>query len=329
MSTGDLWIFLAYFRGVKSPLRELSSALRQMARSEVRWERVREVHATPAPDDDPRLISAPPFEGSIELTNVRFDYNHDEPVLQGVNLDVSAGELVAIVGQTGSGKSTLVGLVAALYRPDSGSVLIDGVDLATVKSDSVREQMAFVLQESVLFGTTIGENILYGRLEASAEEVVEAAEQAGIHDYIMSLPNGYGTMVGERGATLSGGQRQRVAIARAILRDAKILILDEPVTGLDPNTKDEVWEEMRRLMKGRTTLLITHEPQLAEHMDTIYHMVDGRLARSGSGRPSPEQRSSDGDPEQLLPSDESFGLEADVVVNAAEIAASTSIGQPR
>ncbi|MFQ5558658.1 MAG: ABC transporter ATP-binding protein, partial [Acidimicrobiales bacterium] len=277
ISTGDLWVFLAYFRGVKSPLRELSSALRQLARSEVRWDRVRELHEVAAPDDDPSLLPAPALRGRLSMHGVEFHYKPGEPVLSDLSIDIAPGEKVAIVGETGAGKSTLTGLISGLYRPSRGTISFDGVDLATLETGSVREQIAFVLQDSVLFATSIGANILYGRLDATAEEVMAAARQAGIHDFIMGLPEGYATEVGERGATLSGGQRQRLAIARAILRDARILILDEPVTGLDPSTKQRVWHEIERLSEGRTTLLITHEMTLAAHMDTVYRLVDGGL----------------------------------------------------
>jgi len=282
ISTGDLWIFLAYFRGIKSPLRELSSGLRQLARSETRWDRVREVLSEPIDEQDENRRLVPPLDGRVTLRDVHFAYNADEPVLSGVSLEVPAGARVAVLGETGSGKSTLMGLVAGLYTPDSGRVELDGLDVAGLNTAGVRDQIAFVLQESVLFATTIGENILYGRLDASPEEVVAAARQAGIHDQIMELPRGYGTIVGERGSTLSGGQRQRVAIARAILRDARILILDEPVTGLDPDTKERVWEELESLMEGRTTLLITHEPALAARMDAVHHLIGGRLVSDPS-----------------------------------------------
>jgi ATP-binding cassette subfamily B protein len=173
-----------------------------------------------------------------------------------------------------------VALIAALYEPARGTIALDGHDIATLRPDSIREQIAFVLQEAVLFRTTLRENIAYGRLDASFDEIVAAARAARIHDFIDTLPEGYETVVGTRGATLSGGQRQRIAIARAILRDARILILDEPTTGLDPDTSREVWAQLRGLMRGRTAILITHHSGLAVDMDRTYHLSDGRLVEA-------------------------------------------------
>ena len=285
LSTGDLWIFVAYFRGVKGPLKDMSSGLRQLARTEVRWDQIRGILDTDSTSDDPSRKPAPKLQGQITLDRVSFSYDSNDdyptsPVLRVVDLDVEAGSHIAIVGATGAGKSTLVSLIAGLYEPSYGKVLIDGQSLAKLKPETVRSQMAFVLQESLLFATTLGNNIGYGRLDATPYEIVEAAKQARIHDFIMTLPDGYDTVIGERGTTLSGGQRQRIAIARALLRDAPILILDEPVTGLDQDTHDEVWSEMRELMVGRTTILITHDPELAADMDETYVLSNGLLEKA-------------------------------------------------
>lgn len=292
LSTGDLWVFLAYFRGIKGPLKELTSALRQLARTEARWEKIADILAIPETSQDPSRREAPRFLGGIEFRNVFFSYNEsrgdedglpDEPtVLRDVSLSIPPGQRVAIVGVTGVGKSTLVSLIASLYEPSSGVIEIDGTDLSELQPHTVREQIAFVLQDSILFATTIEQNIAYGRLDATSEEIVLAAKQARIHEFIMQLPAGYQTVIGERGTTLSGGQRQRLAIARAVLRRAPILILDEPVSALDMGTHDEVWSEMHALMEGRTTILITHDPQLARDMDVVYHLRNGRLIRDDS-----------------------------------------------
>jgi ATP-binding cassette subfamily B protein len=277
LSAGDLWVFLSYFRNLRGPLKELSNALRRLARAEVRWERVRDLFDTALPTDDRTRLPAPRFTGHVTMRDVDFEYTPGVPVLRRLSLEVAAGEGVAIIGATGAGKSTLVSLIAALYEPTRGTVAIDRHDLATLRPDSVREQIAFVLQETVLFATTVRENIAYGRLDATEDEIVAAARAARIHDFVMTLPEGYETIVGERGATLSGGQRQRIAIARAILRDARILILDEPTTGLDLQTEREVWEQLKTLMRGRTTVLISHHPHLARDMDRVYHLADGQV----------------------------------------------------
>ena len=277
LSTGDLWIFLSYFRGVKGPLKDLGNGLRQLAQSQVRWERIHDVLVVESNIDDPDRLPAPVLQGRIDLAKVGFGYDGQHPVLHDASLSIKPGEKVAIVGETGAGKSTLVSLIAGLYEPTSGAIGLDEVDVSTLRPETVREQIGFVLQESILFATTLRENIAYGRLDATNEEIEDAAKQARIHDFISGLPNGYDTVVGERGTTVSGGQRQRIAIARAILRDAKILILDEPVTGLDPQTRDQVWQEITQLMEGRTTLLITHDMNMAKRMDRVYVLRSGRI----------------------------------------------------
>ena len=287
LSTGDLWIFLSYLRGLKGPVKELSRNIRRLSRAQVRWERVSELLQIDATEADETLVIAPRVAGAISIQDVDFSYAERENVLLGVNMEVRAGERVALIGPTGSGKSTLVSLIAGLHTPTRGTVRIDGLDLRTLRPDSIRDQIAFVLQETVLFRTSLRENIAYGRLDASLEEIVAAAKAARIHDFIAGLPRGYETIVGERGATLSGGQRQRIAIARAILRKARILILDEPTTGLDPITERDVWQQLKALMAGSTTLLISHNSRLALDMDKVFNLVEGRLQEAGhaEGRP--------------------------------------------
>ncbi|RMF58922.1 MAG: ABC transporter ATP-binding protein, partial [Calditrichaeota bacterium] len=277
LSPGDLWVFLSYLKVFYRPLKILSKQLRRFVRGQVCWEKISELLHVEDGADERNLKPAPRFKGGIEFRELHFAYTPGQPVLKGLDLRINPGDKVAIVGATGSGKSTLVSLLAKLYRPTRGQILIDGQNIRDFTAASIREQMSFVLQETLLFRTSIRENIAYGRLDASFEEIVKAAKLAKIHDFIESLPDGYDTIVGERGATLSGGQRQRVAIARAILRDAQILILDEPTTGLDPLTAGEVWNELKLLTRNKTTILISHEPGLALEMDRIYRLEHGKV----------------------------------------------------
>lgn len=281
LSAGDLWIFLSYLRGLRGPIKELSKGLRRVSRTHARWERIQQLFETEAPAEDPGLAVAPRLAGHISVRDVDFSYAGQALVLREVDLEIRAGEHVALIGPTGAGKSTLVSLLAGLYAPTRGTIALDGHDLRSLRGSSVREQIAFVLQETVLFRTSIRENIAYGRLDASFDEIKAAAGAARIHDFIVGLPDGYDTVVGERGATLSGGQRQRIAIARALLRDARILILDEPTTGLDTSTERDVWEQLRALMHGRITILISHQLRLAGEMDRVLHLDRGRLVEAG------------------------------------------------
>src|SRR5262249_15991330 len=196
LSAGDLWVFLSYLRGLRGPIKELAKDLRGLARTQVRWERVNEILALSTPSGDRRVL-APPFRGHIVFRGVDFGYVPHVPVLHDVHLDIAPGERIAVVGSTGAGKSTLVRLIATLHEPTRGTITIDGHDLRTLAYESVRRQIAFVLQDTVLFRTTLLENIRYGRLDATFDEIVTAARAARIHDFIMSLPAGYDTVVGE------------------------------------------------------------------------------------------------------------------------------------
>ena len=202
--------------------------------------------------------------------------------MRGVSFDIEPGQSVALIGTTGAGKSTILNLIPRLYDVTAGAVRIDGHDVRDLTLASVREQISIVLQESVLFSASLRENIAYGKLDATEAEFEAAARAAGIHEFIASLPDGYDTVVGERGATLSGGQRQRVAIARAMVRDAPILLLDEPTTGLDAKTEDEVMAALRALMAGRTTIVVTHRLSLVREADQILVLERGRLVEQGT-----------------------------------------------
>ncbi len=239
-------------------------------------------------DTPPSVQDAPgaaPLQGSagrITFEHVSFHYEDNAPVLKNINLDIRAGEILALVGPSGAGKSTILNLIPRFYDPAAGRVLLDGRDLRELTQDSIRAQLAIVPQETMLFGGTIRENILYGRLEASEGELVAAAKAANAHDFIMAFPGQYDTIVGERGAKLSGGQRQRVAIARAILKDPRILLLDEATSALDNESEGLVQEALNRLMQNRTTVIIAHRLSTIKVAHRIAVMDDGRLAELGT-----------------------------------------------
>src|SRR5207302_625596 len=220
--------------------------------------------------------------GHVRLENVTFGYEPGRPVLQSVSLDLQAGQCVALVGPTGAGKSTLAGLLARFFDPWHGRITLDGHDLRAVQLKSLRAQVALVLQEPFLFPGTLAENIAYGRPGASVADIEAAAQAAQVHEFIAGLPQGYATLVGERGVTLSGGERQRLAIARALLKDAPLLILDEPTAALDAETEGLLLEALAQLMKGRTTLLIAHRLSTIRHADRVLVLNQGRIAEAGT-----------------------------------------------
>jgi ATP-binding cassette subfamily B protein len=233
-----------------------------------------------SPPGSPAL---PRGAGRVELRNVTFAYDDaPEPVLRGIDLDVEAGQTVALVGGTGSGKTTLVSLIPRLYDPTEGSVVVDGVDVREIDLESLRREIAMVSDDPFLFSATVRENVAYARPDASFEDVEQAARQAGIHDFIAGLPEGYDTLVGERGLTLSGGQRQRVAIARALLRDPRILILDDATSSVDATTEGEIKNALRGLMRARTTFIIGHRLSTIALADEIVVLEDGVIAARGT-----------------------------------------------
>jgi ATP-binding cassette subfamily B protein len=215
--------------------------------------------------------------GSVEFRNVWFSYNPGQPVLKDVCFKAGRGTRIGIQGRTGAGKSTLISLLMRFYDPQAGEILLDGVDLREYRLSDLRNQFALVLQDTVLFSTSIAENISYGKPGASRDEIVEAAKRANAHDFISCLPEGYDTEVGERGMKLSGGERQRTSLARAFLRDAPVLILDEPTSAVDVKTEAAIMDAMERLMEGRTTLIIAHRLSTLEGCDLRLEMEHGRL----------------------------------------------------
>jgi ATP-binding cassette subfamily B protein len=221
-------------------------------------------------------------QGEIQFENVGFAYEGGQPIVQGITFQVQPDQVVALIGPTGSGKSTITNLIPRFYDPTSGRVLVDGVDIRTLSLESLRRQIGIVLQEPFLFSMTIAENIAYGRPDATAEEVEAAAKAASAHDFITSFPDGYATMVGERGVTLSGGQKQRVAIARALLRDPSILILDDSTSSVDTETEHEIQQALAILMKNRTTFVIAQRLLTLKSADLILVLDQGQIAERGT-----------------------------------------------
>jgi subfamily B ATP-binding cassette protein MsbA len=222
------------------------------------------------------------FRGEVVFDHVAFAYDSAAPVLQDVNFRVTPGQLLGIVGATGGGKSTVVGLIPRFYDPNSGAVRIDGIDVRDFKLEGLRSQIGFVLQDTVLFRSTVRDNIAYGRPDASEDEIVAAAKLANADEFIVRMPKGYDSLVGERGLTLSGGQRQRIGIARAIVRNAPILILDEPTAALDTESEKLVIEALKRLMKGRTVITIAHRLSTIRDADKIIVLKNGVVAEEGT-----------------------------------------------
>jgi len=226
--------------------------------------------------------SPPPFTGRIEFRHVRFGYETTRPVLTDLNLVVEPGQRAALVGPTGSGKSTLIGLIPRLYDASAGAISIDGRDVRTYTLASLRSQVSFVLQDAVLFHTSVAQNIAYGKPGATREEIAHAATLANADEFIKRLPKGYDTVLGERGDTLSGGQRQRIAIARAIVRNSPILLLDEPSAALDPEAEAMIFTGLSRLMEGKTSITIAHRLATVRNADVIFVLNDGVIAERGT-----------------------------------------------
>lgn len=249
----------------------------------VGYERIEEILETEREVKDVRRAKkVPQFKGKIEFEHVSFGYKPDELVLNDVSFTIEPGQVAAIVGPTGAGKSSIIGLVPRFYDPVSGTVKIDGVDIKKYKQRSLRQQISFVLQETMLFRAPVWQNIAYGKPEATREEIIRAAELANASEFIDKLPEGYNTVLGERGMTLSGGQRQRIAIARAIIRDTPILLLDEPTSGLDSASEKLVFEAIDRLMKNHTSIVIAHRLSTIREADIIFVVKDGAIVEQGN-----------------------------------------------
>ena len=252
------------------------------SKAAVGYERIKEILETDGQVVDlPNAKRAPRLKGLIEFKDVSFGYDDQHPVVSELNLKVEPGQTVALVGPTGAGKTTIISLIPRFYDPTSGTITIDGRDVRSYTQKSLRQQISFVLQETVLFHGTVWHNIAYGKPEATRAEILRAAELANAHEFIEKMPDKYDTIVGERGVTLSGGQRQRIAIARAVIRNTPILILDEPSSGLDAASEKLVFEALDRLMEGKTSIVIAHRLSTIQRADVIFVIDGGRVAESG------------------------------------------------
>jgi ATP-binding cassette subfamily B protein len=280
--TGDLIVFIMYLKQMYKPMQELSKMTDAWSKAEVGYERIREVLDTDGEVKDlPGARKAPRFRGQIEFEHVSFGYLADLQVLRDVSLRIHPGQMAALVGPTGAGKTTIISLIPRFYDPLEGVVRVDGIDVKRFQMQSLRQQMSFVLQETLLFHAPVWNNIAYGKPGASRAEILRAAKLANAHEFIEKMPQGYDTLIGERGVTLSGGQRQRIAIARAIIRNTPILILDEPSTGLDAAAEKLVFEALDRLMEGRTSIVIAHRLSTIRRADAIFVVKDGEIAQRG------------------------------------------------
>ena len=283
ISAGDLVLFLAYLGKMYKPMRELSKMGDTVSKAAVSYERIQEVLNTVSRVSDlPRARHAGTFKGKLEFDHVNFSYDAEQPILKEVSFQVEPGQVAAFVGPSGAGKSTIISLIPRFYDPSSGQVKIDGADIREYTLQSLREQISFVLQDTVLFRAPIWQNIAYGKPDARRMEIIHAAELANAHEFIEKMPEGYDTMVGERGVSLSGGQRQRIAIARAVIRNTPILLLDEPTSGLDAESEQAVFEALGRLMEGKTCLVIAHHLATIQRADIIFVVKDCQLAERGT-----------------------------------------------
>lgn len=280
---GSLLVFLAYVARLYKPMRELSKQTDVLNRAVVGMERIFEILDTePTISDSPGARPAPRLRGEIVFDHVTFGYRSSDPVLRDISLRIPPGQVVAVVGASGAGKTSLLSLVPRFSDPDEGRIFIDGQDIREFTVKSLRAQISLVLQETVLFYGTVRDNIAYGRPDATPEEIVAASVAANADEFIQDLPDGYDTLVGERGVTLSGGQRQRIAIARAMIRNASIILMDEPTTGLDADAEILTLDGIGRLIAGRTALIVAHRLTTVRHADVILVLEDGDIIEVGS-----------------------------------------------
>lgn len=282
LTIGELVAFTTYLAQLLNPVRLLGMFIPAIAMAGASAERVFEIlDAVPEVQEDPNAIEMPPLKGHVRFENVSFSYGRRREVLKNIHLEAHPGQIIALVGQTGSGKSTIIHLIPRFYDPTVGHVLIDGQDIRHVTLHSLRSQIGIVLQETTLFAASIRENIAFGCAHATDEEIIAAAKAAQAHDFIMQTPRGYDTLVGERGITLSGGQKQRLAIARALLINPRLLVLDDATSSVDSETEEEIQKALDRLMQGRTSFVIAHRLSTVMQADCILVLDKGHIVAQG------------------------------------------------
>jgi len=283
MTVGALTVMLTYLSKFFSPVKDLAKMTNAVAQAVVAMERIQQLLEI---DDiipqKPNAIKPDKFKGDIAFENISFGYSHEATILKDITMKISSGERIGICGPTGCGKSTIASLIPRFYDPWSGRILIDGTDITDYDLEALRKQVGFVLQDTLLFYGSIADNIAYGKPAATKEEIINAAKLANAEEFILKMPHGYDTLVGERGVTLSGGQRQRIGIARAIIRDSPILVLDEPTAALDTESERLVMEALEKLMAGRTVITITHRLSTISDYDKIFVIRDGTIEEQGT-----------------------------------------------
>jgi ATP-binding cassette subfamily B protein len=283
LKLGTFTAFTAYMWQFYGPVESLCRLNHRFQRAATSAERVFEtLDAQPDVRDVPDAGALPRIEGHVEFRNVSFAYDEAKPVLKHIDIDVAPGEMIGLAGHSGAGKSTLINLICRFYDVEEGQILIDGRDIREVQLKSLRDQVGVVLQDPFLFNGSIADNIAYGKPDASLDEIVAAARAAHAHEFVMNLPDGYDTLTGERGVRISGGERQRVSIARAILRDPRILILDEATSSVDTETEVKIQEALERLIKGRTTFAIAHRLSTLRHATRLLILDKGAVAEIGT-----------------------------------------------
>ncbi|MFQ5949605.1 MAG: ABC transporter ATP-binding protein [Nitrospiria bacterium] len=283
MTPGDILIFAAYLTNMYNPLKKVAGLSTKFSKAMASAERISEIlEIAPEIQDRPHAIRAENLKAEILFKDVSFDYGDGREILKNVSFVISPGQRVALIGASGAGKSTIISLILRLYDPQEGGILIDGVDIKDYQRESLRREVGIVLQDSVLLGATIKENISYGKPDATEAEIEEAARQAHAHNFIMALPEGYEAIIGERGSTLSGGQRQRICLARAMIKRPSILILDEPTSAVDAESELLIRDAIAHLQKGKTTLMIAHNFSSIKGADQILVLKDGEMIERGT-----------------------------------------------
>jgi ATP-binding cassette subfamily B protein len=283
LTIGTLVAFIEYRNQLALPIRQVGQLVNQGSRASSAAQRVFEViDALSEVREAPNARPLENIEGHVRFENVSFGYSSGQAVLDSVSIDARPGQTIALLGETASGKSTLISLLPRFYDVTAGAVTIDGVDIRSVTLESLRRNVGVILQEPFLFSASVRDNITYGRPDATQEEIIEAAKAAQLHDFIMSMPDGYSTWVGERGGTLSGGQKQRVAIARMLLLDPRVLVLDDSTSAVDMETEYLIQEALARVMEGRTSFVIAHRLRTAQRADQVIVLDKGRVVQRGT-----------------------------------------------